>query len=263
MTKPAIFEDKKRLIDLPFGDDKTKTLPLGLNSVKWGTIWLISLAWFLFATFVTFPTGLIHVLEKLPLGVEIFNFLMNSSLFIVPFLALCAFAGRAIKGLFKPFHSSQIKFMIGMFFAAFFGSSVAGDLAKLFGPMTTNAHVVEDKTGALSKFITVALNSIGGLLGEELLTLIVFFLIYSLAIKKLNRETTILLALIGSSLVFGLYHLPTYGYNVAQSILVIGVVRFFLSAVYIRTKSIWASFLTHYAYDMILFSIGLIATLHK
>lgn len=66
-------------------------------------------------------------------------------------------------------------------------------------------------------------------------------------------------ALLLSSIIFGLLHLPTYQWNWLQVIFVIGLGRVIETAAYVRTKSIWASFLVHYAFDTLAFLLGFLA----
>ncbi|RYE67123.1 MAG: CPBP family intramembrane metalloprotease, partial [Oxalobacteraceae bacterium] len=67
-----------------------------------------------------------------------------------------------------------------------------------------------------------------------------------------------LLAWLLSAVVFGLAHLPTYGWNLVQCLVVIGSARLVLTLAYLKTKNIWVSFGAHVINDWTLFGTGLL-----
>lgn len=88
---------------------------------------------------------------------------------------------------------------------------------------------------------------------EEIFSIIIFIALFKLLSYKFSRETAIGIALVLSSIVFGLMHFQAYNWHLAQIILLIGRERLFLTGAYIRTKNIWTSFLMHYVFDMAIF----------
>lgn len=92
------------------------------------------------------------------------------------------------------------------------------------------------------------------LLGEEMITIIPFLIILQLSYNnlKLSRKKSIIIAWIISSLLFASIHLPTYNWNIIQSILGIGIVRMVLTYPYIKTKNIWISFFVHVLNDWVI-----------
>jgi membrane protease YdiL (CAAX protease family) len=95
------------------------------------------------------------------------------------------------------------------------------------------------------------------LFGEEVFTILpfLFFLWLGVKVLDLTRGGAILLAWIGSALIFGAMHLPGYGWNIAQALLLIGPIRLVLTLAYMKTKSIWASTIAHVFNDWSMFTL--------
>lgn len=88
------------------------------------------------------------------------------------------------------------------------------------------------------------------LVGEEILTLVPFLAILTLATgRSLKRPVAIALAWVGSALLFAAAHLPTYDWHVVQTLAVIGVSRLILTTPYLLTKNLWSSVIAHVAND--------------
>jgi len=62
---------------------------------------------------------------------------------------------------------------------------------------------------------------------------------------RMNRTTVVVIAWIVTAVWFAAAHLPTYGWNVAQALLIIGTARLVLTLAYIRTKNIGVSVGAH------------------
>ena len=96
------------------------------------------------------------------------------------------------------------------------------------------------------------------LLGEEIITLLPFLaLLAVLARLGSARVLAVAAAGVATALLFGALHLPTYGWHVAQALLIIGAARLVLTGAYILTKNVWASFIAHLIHDWTLFAIVL------
>lgn len=89
------------------------------------------------------------------------------------------------------------------------------------------------------------------MLGEELFSILPFLaIVYVLYAKvKLSRKSSVIIAWLVVAVYFGAAHLPTYGWNVAQALLIIGVARLILTLAYIRTKNILVSTGAHILND--------------
>ena len=94
------------------------------------------------------------------------------------------------------------------------------------------------------------------LFGEEVLTIIPFLFLLWLGVAKLgwSRKSAVILAYIGSAVIFGAAHLPTYDWNVAQALLLIGPIRLVLTLAYMKTKSMWTCTIAHVFNDWTLFT---------
>lgn len=95
------------------------------------------------------------------------------------------------------------------------------------------------------------------LLGEELVTLLPFLVLLSGLHGRVPQPVAVALSCLVTALIFGALHLPTYGWQVFNALVIIGVARISLTACYIVTKNLWASFLTHLVNDWFLFGVVL------
>lgn len=93
------------------------------------------------------------------------------------------------------------------------------------------------------------------LLGEELVTILPFLALLTLlhGAFGLRRRWALIGAWVVSALIFGALHLPTYDWNLAQALLVIGSSRLVLTIPYLMSKTIWASYIAHLTLDWSLF----------
>ena len=100
------------------------------------------------------------------------------------------------------------------------------------------------------------------LFGEEVITILPFLFLLWLGVQKIgmSRSVAIFFAWLGSALIFGALHLPTYGWTFIQALLLIGPVRLVLTLAYLKTKSIWASTIAHIVNDWAMFTFVIIAS---
>jgi membrane protease YdiL (CAAX protease family) len=98
------------------------------------------------------------------------------------------------------------------------------------------------------------------LLGEEVITLLPFLALLQWFSKdlRMGRKAAIVLAWLLTSVIFGLIHLQTYGWNWIQCIVVIGTARMVLTLPWILTKNIWVSTGAHIVNDWVLFAMALL-----
>ncbi|MBF0004038.1 CPBP family intramembrane metalloprotease [Enterococcus faecalis] len=128
-------------------------------------------------------------------------------------------------------------------------------ISRLVPNMSTNetVNIYSKVPHTLKNFSLISFTTIGNLMLEEIFSIIIFIALFKLLSYKFSRETAIGIALVLSSIVFGLMHFQAYNWHLAQMILLIGGERLFLTGAYIRTKNIWTSFLMHYIFDMAIF----------
>jgi membrane protease YdiL (CAAX protease family) len=98
------------------------------------------------------------------------------------------------------------------------------------------------------------------LFGEEVLTILPFLAIVTLLHGRFgfSRRWSIFGAWIASAALFGLVHLPTYGWNLAQCLLIIGSARLVLTLPYIMTRNIWVSTGAHIINDWTLLGTAML-----
>lgn len=131
-------------------------------------------------------------------------------------------------------------------------------------------HLAHNQTvqamGNLSSVQTVGFFAMSAvqLLGEELVTLLPFLVLLT-ALQRTALKPWVAMGVtwLATSLMFGALHLPTYGWNFAQALLVIGAARLVLTGVYVLTKNVWASTIAHIGNDWLLFTMAMLTATHS
>lgn len=138
-------------------------------------------------------------------------------------------------------HFSVKWLLIGIPFLVVVGT-VAGSLwSAIVGGVTEN-----DVNSVLSWGYVIK-NVLFMLLGEELLSIGILYAAW----KKLNWkfwQATLL-----CSILFALWHLPSYDYNLLQCLVTIIPSRMVLNYLFKKSNSIWVTWIVHIAFDLITF----------
>lgn len=142
--------------------------------------------------------------------------------------------------LFLPIINIGIIFFIFNFFSLFFNISFSPN------PISLNDN------NSLFENITILFKLIPALFGEDLTRVIPFLCILQLSknLFNISKKNSIIIAWIINSISFGLFHLPTYNWNLIQCIL-LGISSIIDFYAYIKTKNTWILFFCHYLYDLI------------
>jgi len=150
---------------------------------------------------------------------------------------------------FKSIGIKDILFMLGILFLNFLYVIIANLLVKnsVSNPITNSKTFID--------FIQVVLKIIIQILGETLIFFIPFLVVLSFLSRYSFSKFKVYIASILSSILFGLLHLPTYGWNLKQCLLLISGGAFIESLLYIKTKNLTTLYVTHVIYDIILVSI--------
>lgn len=189
-----------------------------------------------------------------PLGFEdtILTGWLRGAVFVgLPLVALALAAPGRWQAIFRRVGIGDVLLMFGIAILNIMVTLAIGALVQKFGSVTANAGVAgaADLEGALlaSFFAKVGLQ----MLGEELLTILPFLALLTWLHGKagLGRNPAVLAAWLLSALIFGLLHLPTYGWNFVQCVVVIGSARLVLTLAYVWTKNIWVSTGAHVIND--------------
>lgn len=250
MKNRFFIEKKNDSIDFPFYNGKPKKI----NTTQWLIILGVFFTGFLIYSFWVphFPPAFTWLI------VIVFN-LMNLFFGIG---SLSIFAGKDAFALFRKIKLKDILFLVGLLLIAFIYATIAPEVVNFFDPTKSNPAVVSHaQAHGLQSFLLNALTNIPSLLGEEFIALLPFLALLYFFYQRMHwsRNASIGLALLLSSLIFGLVHLPTYQWNWLQAIFVIGLGRVIVTSAYIRTKSIWASYIVHFTFDMVIFLLAFLA----
>lgn len=174
----------------------------------------------------------------------------------MPLLALRAVAGPQWTALFRRLRWRDLGIAAGVVVLNLVVTVlVALAVEQLYG---ANANPVFDllRRAGTSQVLEFFIQSIPQLLGEELLTVLPFLAL--LAVFRTRGPKAVIAAWVLSALPFALVHLPTYGGNLAQCLLVIGSARLVLMLAYLATRNVWVSTLAHIANDWLLFGAMLV-----
>jgi len=206
------------------------------------------------------------ILTKAPaappfLGSSAYHLLTALLFSAVPLAALAWRTSGKVGALFNGFRTRYVGW--GLFFGVLniLFTLVIGKIATDAMELSRNATVSGLAQGGPPEGIGLFYLRTGiQLFGEEIITILPFLFLLWLGASKLglSRTTAILLAWVGSALLFAAVHLPTYDWHVAQALLLIGPVRMVLTLAYIKTKSIWTSTIAHVVNDWSMFTFTML-----
>ena len=123
----------------------------------------------------------------------------------------------------------------------------------IFFNINFNSNPVSlNDNNSLFENITILFKLIPALFGEDLTRVIPFLCILQLSknLFNISKKNSIIIAWIINSISFGLFHLPTYNWNLIQCIL-LGISSIIPFYSYIKTKNILILFGAHYLHDLI------------
>jgi uncharacterized protein len=184
-------------------------------------------------------------------------------LFLIPLGTLAFVAGGSWRALFGRVSGHEIKWMFLFALLNIVVTMCIGAVVSTLVEVEANAAIVSivglDATGRVLFLVKIALQ----LLGEEVISILPFLALLTLFTQRLgaSRRSAIVGAWLLSALLFGLAHLPTYGWNVTQSVLIIGAARLVLTLPWIMTKNLWVSTGAHVLNDWALLSMGLLGSM--
>lgn len=234
-------QDKR---DFPFYNNK----PVGLSIWQWLVVWLSSAVGF--ASLILIPQH--NNVEAL----------IPRMLFLaIPLATLAYFTKDKWRALFHKPTFADYRTMVGFFILNLTVSAVVALTVKaLFG---ANANPATDglaQAGAL-EILAFYVGTAVQLMGEEVFTILPFLALMYFFYKKgkVSRKAAVIWAWVLTAIWFGAAHLPTYSWNVAQALLVIGSARIVLTLAYIRTKNLWVSYGAHLLNDWVIFTAVLVA----
>lgn len=228
--------------DFPYYDGD----PLPLSVVQWVTVIVACAVGFLV---LSFSPAADNVQSLVP------RFLFAA----IPLTVFIVFTRRHWSRIFQRTTGRDVLDMVAFGIANLIVSSVMGILVSIvFG---ANANTATDGVHGAAEVTTFYLGTAIQLFGEELFSILPFLAVLSFCARGgMPRKRAILVAWLVTAVWFGAAHLPTYGWNVAQAFLVIGVARLVLTLAYIRTKNIAVSTGAHIINDWALFTFTIVTT---
>lgn len=180
----------------------------------------------------------------------------------IPLLALRFVAGAHWRALLAPVGLRQVGQMVLFAVLTIVASVVVGAVLGQMGLLAPNPVVAGMVAMSGTDYVLRLIPTLPQLVGEELLTILPLLAILWFATTRLGlgRRAGIVLAVVGSSLIFGAAHLPTYDWHVAQCFGVIGVARVVLTLAYLRTRNLWVSAGAHILNDWSEFTLGFLSS---
>jgi hypothetical protein len=179
----------------------------------------------------------------------------------IPLAVLAFVAGGAWKALFRRLRGRDFLWMIAFAVLNFVVAIIAGNIIAMLVETTANEAVAS--TGNLEGGEQLLLFARSGvqLFGEEVMSILPFLaLMYWLvSVRGMGRTGAIVIATLVVALLFAAVHLPTYGWNVIQVVLGVGVARIVLLIPYLMTKNILVSTGAHILNDWISFTLAILA----
>jgi membrane protease YdiL (CAAX protease family) len=180
--------------------------------------------------------------------------------FVIPLVGLAIVAGRHWTAIFRRLRGRDFLWMVVFALlnmavtlpVGWFVSSTRGVQAN---PALTG---LSDMTA--TERILFFLKTAPSLFGEEVMTILPFLALMYLLYSRFGmpRVVAIIGAWLGSALLFGLAHLPTYSWDLVQCLVVIGSARLVLSLAYMKTKNIWVSTGAHILNDWAFFAFTIL-----
>lgn len=167
--------------------------------------------------------------------------------FVGPIIAIFTLGNKAFRKLFHLPKLKDIPAVILTTILLIIVAMISGMVLDRFGAVDNPIVniISEENFGMITKLLLVQL------VIEELFFIVWFLFLYH-KVKIGNENSRTLIAWVGSSLVFGAMHLSTYGYNIIQALIGIGLIRFVMSAIYIKRKNLTLAYLVHVLYDLLI-----------
>jgi membrane protease YdiL (CAAX protease family) len=230
--------------DFPFYNG----IPVGFTGWQWCALVLGVVAGFAALVWpVAWPS--------VPLGAMVQALLLVA----IPLAVLARLAPGHRRVLFGRVGWRELRLMLGFAVLNIVVSVAVGSWVQTFTEVTPNAAAAQLAAMDTLKRLAFFAKTLPQLLGEEVLTVLPFLAMLTWLTQRagVGRRRAVLVAWLVSALLFGLMHLPTYGWNWVQCIVVIGTARLVLTLPWILTKNLWVSTGAHIVNDWMLFGMAL------
>jgi len=249
-STPLAPEQRLRRLEDPVGDFPFYNgAPTAISAGQW--------LWVLAAVAASF----LILMAPIPWPGGALGALIPALLFpLLPMAALAQVVPGHWKAIFGKVGGRELRLMLGFALLNIVVSMSIGAIVSALTDVTSNAAAQLLSQSDTAERIAFFAKTLPQLFGEELLTLLPFLALMQLLTLRFawGRKRALVGAWLLSSLLFGLIHLPTYGWNLVQCIVVIGSARMVLTLPWILTKNIWVSTGAHIINDWLLFGVGLL-----
>ncbi len=197
---------------------------------------------------------------SLPLNGLFWPFIPALALAALPLLALSRVVPTHWTCLFGRVGARELRLILGFALLNIVVTMGLGAIVMSLGHTSSNASTSQLGSLDTAERIAFFAKTIPQLLGEEVITILPFLALLQWLTQNLRwgRKAAIVAAWVLTSVMFGMLHLPTYGWNWVQCIVVIGGARMLLTLPLIMTKNLWVSTGAHITNDWILFGAGVL-----
>jgi len=182
-------------------------------------------------------------LSVIPASSDIESLFPRTLFPVIMLVVFISFTGRFWTSIFKKPTGRDWLAMLGYGILTLAVSSIVGAVIAGFFGSNSNAATGELATEGPAELAAFFLGTGIQIFGEELFSILPFLaLVYFLYTRVgLSRKSSIIIAWLLVAVWFGAAHLPTYGWNILQALVGIGVARLVLTLAFIRTKNIFVS----------------------
>ena len=177
---------------------------------------------------------------------------------LLPAMGLAAMGTGCLAALFRPLSVKALLLIPAFALLNLLVSVAVALVVASLAEVSANPAVGLIRALDPIAFAAFLLRTLPQLLGEELITILPLLatMAYLVEGRGWSRRAAILAAWLLTALLFGALHLPTYQWNVAQSIFIIGAARLVMTAAYLLTGNLWVSAGAHIMSDWIIFFVA-------
>lgn len=249
-AQPLPPDQRLRRLEDPIGDFPFyQGAPTAISAGQW--LWVMAAV----------AAGFLVLVAPIPWPGGAWGALIPALLFpLIPMAALAQLVPGHWRAIFGEVGGRELRLMLGFALLNIVVSMSIGAIVSALTEVRSNAAAQLLSQSDTAERIAFFAKTLPQLFGEELLTLLPFLALMQLLTLRFGwgRKRALIGAWLLSSLLFGLIHLPTYGWNLVQCIVVIGSARMVLTLPWILTKNIWVSTGAHIINDWLIFGMGLL-----
>lgn len=179
----------------------------------------------------------------------------------LPLLGVMSISPQGLAALFPPLHLTSWLLMPAFAFLNLAASVLVALVVASYFSVSVNPAIELIANFSSMEMFLFMLRTLPQLVGEEVITIVPMLALLTWFVRGRgwSRRKAIVVAWLLTALLFGVLHIPTYDWNVAQSILIIGTARLVLSLAYLVTANLWVSAGAHILSDWMIFIAALLA----